>query len=114
MTGESLDALLRLALELNAPLLITLDGGVWADAAFSAPDIDVVDWLESDSRTVQWNQHDQADPDDALKNLAGSMDSPELARMMSLNRFNTNFLTYKKRNLQAAVRYLLEFSTAAS
>lgn len=110
MTGVPLNYLLDLALRLRAPLLITLDGGVWADSAFSAPDIDVVDMLEEEPRTVQWNQHGHADPDNALKDLAGSMDSPELARMMSLNRFNARFLSYKKRNLQAAVRRIVAFS----
>jgi hypothetical protein len=112
MTGESLRSLLDLALRLKAPLLITLDGGVWADAAFSDPEIDVVDMLEEDERTVQWNQFGRSEADNALGDLAGSMDSPELSRMMSLNRFNTRFLDYKKRNLQAAVREIIRFSRA--
>ena len=112
MTGESLRSLLDLALKLKAPLLITLDGGVWADSAFSDPEIDVVDMLEEDERTVQWNQFGRSEADNALGDLAGSMDSPELSRMMSLNRFNTRFLDYKKRNLQAAVREIIRFSRA--
>ena len=112
MIGVPLRELLDLALRLRAPLLVTLDGGVWADSAFSAPDIDVVDMLEKDDRTVQWNQFGKAESDDALKNLAGSFNDPELARMMSLNRFNTRFLSYKKRNLQAAVREIVAFSRA--
>lgn len=112
MIGVPLRELLDLALRQRAPLLVTLDGGVWADSAFSAPDIDVVDMLELDDRTVQWNQFGRAEPDDALKNLAGSFDDPELARMMSLNRFNSRFMNYKKRNLQAAVREIVAFSRA--
>lgn len=108
--GESLHELLTAALHLKAPLLITLDGGVWADSRFPMPEFDAVDMLEEDARTVQWNQFGRAEPDDALKGLAGSMDNPQLARMMSLNRFNERFLAYKKRNLQAAVREIVAFS----
>lgn len=110
MTGESLRELLDTALRFRAPVMITLDGGVWADAKFAAPDLDIVDMLEQDERTVQWNQSGKAEPDDALKGLAGATESPELARMMSLNHYNRRFLDYKKRNLQAAVREIVEFN----
>ncbi|MBR0567258.1 hypothetical protein J5J83_14130 [Azoarcus sp. L1K30] len=112
MTGGSLRGFLNIAWEHKAPLLITLDGGVWADSAFSVPELDIVDWLEQDPTTVQWNQHGVAEPDDALSNLPGSIASPQLARMMSLNRFNERFLAYKKRNLQAAVREIVAFMAA--
>jgi hypothetical protein len=110
MTGESLSELLDTALRFRAPSMITLDGGVWADAKFAAPDLDIVDMLEQDERAVQWNQFGKSEPDGALKGLAGSTDSPELARMMSLNRYNRRFLDYKKRNLQAAVREIIKFN----
>lgn len=110
MTGESLRELLDTALRFRAPVMITLDGGVWADAKFAAPDLDIVDMLEQDERTVQWNQFGKTEPDDALKGLAGATESPELARMMSLNHYNRRFLDYKKRNLQAAVREIIEFN----
>lgn len=109
MTGVPLRVLLDLAVRRRAPLLISLDGGVWADAAFPMPDHDVVDVLEQDPLTVQWNQHGRPEEDDALSELPGSYDSPQLARMMSLNRFNERFLAYKKRNLQAAVREIVRF-----
>lgn len=109
-SGESLRELLAVAERLRAPLLITLDGGVWADSRFAVPDYDAVDMLEEDARTAQWNQHDRAEADDALSGLAGSMDNPQLARMMSLNRFNDRFRAYKKRNLQAAVREIVRFA----
>lgn len=112
MTGESLNELLQTALKFKAPLLITLDGGVWADAKFSAPDLDIVDYLEQDPRTVQWNQWGRPEADDALRNLPGATESPQLARMMSLNRYNSQFLSYKKRNLQAAVRDIVRFTRA--
>ncbi|MCR4298052.1 MAG: hypothetical protein NUV75_04745, partial [Gallionella sp.] len=112
MTGESLRELLGTSLHFRAPVMITLDGGVWADAKFAAPDLDIVDMLEQDERTVQWNQFGKSEPDGALKSLAGATESPELARMMSLNRYNRRFLDYKKRNLQAAVREIVEFNRA--
>jgi hypothetical protein len=110
MSGESLSELLDTALRFRAPLMITLDGGVWADSKFAAPDLDIVDMLEQDERAVQWNQFGKSEPDDALKSLAGATDSPELARMMSLNHYNRRFLDYKKRNLQAAVREIVKFN----
>lgn len=109
MTGESIRELLGTALRFKAPLMITLDGGVWADAKFSAPDVDIVDNLEQDPRTVQWNQFGRPEPDDALEHLPGATASPQLARMMSLNRYNNKFLDYKKRNLQAAIREIVAF-----
>lgn len=109
MTGESLNGLLDTAVKFRSPLLITLDGGVWADAKFSAPDLDAVDFLEEDERAVQWNQFGRSEADTALQGLAGSVEDPQLARMMSLNRFNTRFLAYKKRNLQAAIRHIVVF-----
>ncbi|RFC31331.1 MAG: hypothetical protein DID91_2727704285 [Candidatus Nitrotoga sp. MKT] len=112
MSGESLSELLDTALRFRAPLMVTLDGGVWADSKFSAPDLDIVDMLEQDERAVQWNQFGKSEPDDALKSLAGATDSPELARMMSLNHYNRRFLDYKKRNLQAAVREIVKFNQA--
>lgn len=109
MTGESIRELLNTALRFKAPLMVTLDGGVWADAKFSAPDVDVVDNLEEDPRTVQWNQFGRPEPDDALEHLPGATASPQLARMMSLNRYNEKFLAYKKRNLQSAIGEIVQF-----
>ncbi len=102
MTTTALDELLDLAKQWQVPLLITLDGGPWADARFPAPDLDVVDYLEKDELNVQWNQFGRAEKDDALAELPGSYGSPQLARMMTLNHFNQRYRYYKKRNLQAA------------
>ena len=109
MTGESIRELLNTALRFKVPLMVTLDGGVWANAKFPAPDVDVVDNLEEDPRTVQWNQFGRAEPRDALDHLPGATASPQLARMMSLNRYNKKFRAYKKRNLQAAIRVIVQF-----
>ncbi|SBW14023.1 hypothetical protein BR10RB9215_C10842 [Brucella sp. 10RB9215] len=76
------------------------------------PEWDVVDNLEADDFAVQWNQYDRSERDDALKDLPGSIKSPELSRMMSLNIYNEKFRFYKKRNLQAAVKRIMEFRAA--
>ena len=108
MTGASLNSALAMAALYRVPINLVLDGGVWADSKFSIPEYDVVDWLEQDEMTVQWNQWGKSEPDDAIKSLAGSHNDPQLARMMSLNRYNTRFMQYKKRNFQAAVGRIVE------
>lgn len=113
ITSTALNELLRLSTRLDAPLLVTLDGGPWADARFAAPDIDIVDVLEQDERAVQWNQWGKAEPDDALGGLAGSYGSPQLARMMNLSIYNEAFRHYKRRNLQSAVRAIVASGAAA-
>ena len=72
-------------------------------------EFDVVDALEKNKSLVQWNQHDEAEPDDALKNMPGSVSNPQLARMMCLSFYNERFRWYKRRNLQAAVRAIIAF-----
>lgn len=114
ITSTALNELLGLAARLDAPLLVTLDGGPWADARFAAPDIDVVDVLEQDELAVQWNQWGKAEPDDAHGGLAGSYDAPQLARMMNLSPYNEAFRRYKQRNLQAAVRTIVEADDVAA
>jgi hypothetical protein len=104
----SLNESLSLAKRLQAPLMLTLDGGVWADAVFPLPGWDVVDELENEVSAVQWNQQGKAEADDAIKGLSGSYAEPQLARMMSLNVYNEAFRRYKKRNLQAAVKTILQ------
>ena len=113
ITSTALNELLGLAARLDAPMLVTLDGGPWADARFAAPDIDIVDVLEQDELAVQWNQWGKAEPDDALGGLAGSYGSPQLARMMNLSPYNAAFRHYKQRNLQAAVRTIVEADAVA-
>ncbi len=62
--------------------------------------------MEQNKQNVQWNQHNIAPPDDAIDNIASSITSPSLARMMSLNEYNKDFLHYKQRNLQQAIKYI--------
>jgi hypothetical protein len=108
MTSTPLAEILQSGLEWDIPLLITLDAGPWADAKFSAPSTDIVDVLEENELNVQWNQYGYAEEDDALARLPGSYGSPELARMMNLNIYNNKFRYYKQRNLQSAVRHIID------
>lgn len=110
IADDSLHDVIRFAIEKKLPVLFTLNGGVWADAACDAPGWDVNDQLEKDPLNCQWNEHDQVMPDDYLKTLPGSQDAPELARGLTLNVYASDARRYKKRNLQAAGRVLLEFS----
>jgi hypothetical protein len=91
------------------PVLVTLNGGIWADAAGSAPAWDAIDQLEEDPRNCQWNERDEVMPDDHLAHLPGSHASPELARALTLNVYARDVRRYKKRNLQQAAEALLPF-----
>ena len=91
------------------PVLVTLNGGIWADAAGSAPAWDAIDHLEEDPRNCQWNERDEVMPDDHLAHLPGSHASPELARALTLNVYARDVRRYKKRNLQQAAEALLPF-----
>jgi hypothetical protein len=94
------------------PVLVTLNGGIWSDAAGTAPEWDLTDRLEEDPANCQWNERDEVMPDDQLKHLPGSHAAPELARALTLNVYATAVRRYKKRNLQAAGRHLLAFMRA--
>jgi hypothetical protein len=107
MTTAGLDEALQLAARHDMPLLVSLDGGVWADSAFAAPDWDVVDRLEEDESAVQWNQLGLSEKDDALADMPGATSQPQIARMMSLNLYNERFRAYKRRNLEAAVAHIV-------
>ena len=109
---DSLSTVLDYSLAHKLPVLITLNGGIWADAACDVPDWDVNDHLEADPANCQWNEHDQVMPDDYLKHLTGSMESPELARSLTFNAYATKNRYYKRRNLQAAARIVMAFARA--
>jgi hypothetical protein len=106
---DSLDATLAHAKAKALPLLLTLNGGIWADASCDVPAWDVNDKLEADSANCQWNEKNQVMPDDALKNLPGSQDAPELGRSLTFNVYARDVRRYKKRNLQQAATPLVAF-----
>jgi hypothetical protein len=109
---DSLSTLLGYALEHKLPVLFTLNGGIWADAACDVPDWDVNDHLEADPANCQWNEKNEVMPDDYLRHLTGSMESPELARSLTFNAYAKTNRHYKRRNLQVAGRMVMAFARA--
>ena len=91
------------------PVLVTLNGGIWADSAGSVPDWDLCDRLEQDPNNCQWNERNEVMPDDCLEHLPGSQQSPQLARALTLNVFAHDVRRHKKRNLQQAARVIAGF-----
>jgi hypothetical protein len=110
LAEDNLDLVIAHAIQHKLPVLFTLNGGIWADAACDVPDWDINDELEKDKALCQWNQNNEVMSDNYLKSLAGSADSPELARVLSYNIFNTKMRHYKRRNLQAAVKIIAGFA----
>lgn len=102
IADDSLARLLEAAEACRLPVLVTLNGGIWADASGSAPDWDLNDRLELDPANCQWNERDEVMPDDMLKHLPGSQRAPELARALTLNVYAAEVRRRKKRNLQQA------------
>ena len=107
---DNLTGIIRFAIEHRVPVEFILNGGIWGDASCNDPQWDLNDHLEDDDYNVQWSQDDQTFPDDYLKGLAGSTDSPELARTLTYNVHATTVRNYKRRNLQAAARKIAEFA----
>jgi hypothetical protein len=109
VVDDALEDVLSHARQVRLPVLITLNGGIWADAAGSVPEWDVNDRLEEDSRNCQWNARDEVMPDDYLKHLPGSHAAPELARALTLNVYATDVRRYKRRNLLQAAQAIVCF-----
>ena len=107
---DNLEGIVRFAIEHKVPVEFILNGGIWGDASCNSPEWDLNDHLEDDNYNVQWAQDDQTYPDDYLKNLPGSSNSPELARTLTYNVHATAVRHYKRRNLQAAARRIAEFA----
>jgi hypothetical protein len=109
---DSLDAVLAHSIAKRLPVLVTLNGGIWADAYCDVPEWDVNDRLEQDVRNCQWNERNEVMPDNYLKDLPGSQDAPELARSLTFNVHATEVRHYKRRNLQQAGALLAVFARA--
>jgi hypothetical protein len=112
IADDSLNGVIDHARRHRIPVLFTLNGGVWSDAACDVPAWDVNDHLERDRRNCQWSNADEVMADDALKHLPGSQESPELGRMLTYNVFASDNRRYKKRNLQAAGKLIAAFARA--
>jgi hypothetical protein len=110
VADDNLSSVIGHAVAKDLPVLLTLNGGIWADAACDIPEWDVNDALEAEPLNCQWNERDQVMPDDYLKHLPGSLDAPELARALTLNVYAREVRRYKKRNLQLAARLIADFS----
>ena len=109
---DSLNGVLRWSIEHQVPVLFTLNGGIWADAACDVPDWDINDHLEEDVANCQWNERNEVMPDDYLRHLPGSQDAPELARALTFNVHAQQVRRYKKRNLQQAAIAIRAFADA--
>lgn len=107
---DSLNAVLAHSNAKRLPVLVTLNGGIWADAYCDVPQWDVNDKLEQDAANCQWNQNNEVMPDNFLKDLPGSQEAPELARSLTFNVYAAQVRHYKKRNLQQAGTLLAAFA----
>ncbi|RFC36170.1 MAG: hypothetical protein DID92_2727743730 [Candidatus Nitrotoga sp. SPKER] len=109
ITDDNLHGVMQYAIDHKLPVLFTLNGGIWADAACDVPEWDINDKLEQDKNNCQWDEENEVIPDDSVKKLSGSMESPELARALTFNVYAAKNRLYKKRNLQQAAAIIREF-----
>src|SRR5450631_332749 len=82
---DSLNGLIQFAIDHQMPVQFILNGGVWANSSCEAAEWDIADQLEKNVGNCQWTQDNRVYPRDYLKNLAGSIESPELARSLTFN-----------------------------
>lgn len=107
---DNLNGVIQYAIDKHLPVQFILNGGIWADASCDTPEWDVNDYLEQDLDNCQWTQDNKVFPDDYLRKLPGSTNSPELARTLTYNVYATKVRAYKRRNLQAAARIIAAFA----
>ena len=107
---DNLYGVIKYAIDKHVPVQFILNGGIWADASCDTPEWDVNDHLEQDVDNCQWTQDNVVFPDDYLKHLPGSTNSPELARTLTYNVYASTVRSYKGRNLQAAARIIAAFA----
>ena len=112
IADDSLSGTIAHAKAKRLPLLVTLNGGIWADAACDVPAWDVNDRLEQEPANCQWNEQNAVMADDALSHLPGSQAAPELGRSLTFNVYARDVRRYKQRNLQQAARLLAGFARA--
>lgn len=106
---DSLNGVIRYAIEKQLPVNIILNGGIWGDASCDTPEWDLTDHLEQDVNNVQWDHRANVHPDDLMKNVPGSMPGPQLGRSLTYHVHAAKARAYKKRNLQAAARRIADF-----
>ena len=106
---DALALTLATSAHLDLPLLLTLNGGIWASAACDAPDWDVNDRLAQDPLNCQWNEKDSVMPADALSDIPGLTDAPRLGRSLTFNVYARDVRRYQKRNLQQAAHLIGDY-----
>jgi hypothetical protein len=107
---DTLNGVMRFAIDKRVPVQFILNGGVWGDASCETPEWDLTDHLEQQNLNVQWTEKDETFPDNYLKGHAGSTESPQLARTLTYHVFAKDVRAYKKRNLQAAAGLVARFA----
>ena len=112
VADDALAPLLAHAAAHRLPVLVTLNGGIWSDAAGTCAAWDLTDHLEEDVGNCQWNERDEVMPDDLLAHLPGSHAAPELSRALTLNVYARTVRAYKRRNLAQAAACLVAFRRA--
>ena len=110
IADDSLNEVIAQAIAKRLPTMFVLNGGIWADSGCDVPDQDLNDHLERTPLNCQWTQDDAVFADDHLKNLSGSIDSPELARSLTYNVYASEVRRYKRRNLMAAAERIAAFA----
>jgi len=110
VADDNLMGVIRHAIAKRVPVQFILNGGIWADASCDTPQWDVNDHLEQDVANCQWTAQDEVFPDDYLKNLPGSTNSPQLGRTLTYNVYASTVRKYKRRNLQAAASVIAQFA----
>ena len=112
LADDSLNEVIAQSIAKRLPTMFVLNGGIWADSGCDVPDHDLNDHLERTPLNCQWTQDDAVFADDHLKNLSGSIDSPELARSLTYNVYASEVRRYKRRNLMAAAQRIAAFARA--
>ena len=107
---DNLSGVIRYSVAHHLPVQFIMNGGIWADASCDIPAWDANDMLEQDPANCQWTAQNEVFPDDYLKKLPGSTNSPELARSLTYNVYASRVRAYKRRNLQAAARVIAAFA----
>lgn len=110
VADDNLAGVIRYAAAKRLPVQFILNGGIWADASCDTPQWDLNDHLEQDAANCQWTAENEVFPDDYLKNLPGSTNSPQLGRTLTYNVYASKVREYKRRNLQAAARTIAQFA----
>jgi len=63
---DTLNGVMRFAIEKRVPVQFILNGGIWGDASCETPAWDLTDHLEQDKLNCQWTENDEVFPDDYL------------------------------------------------